>query len=99
MTPRLLFFFTQTQFCLNYYNRYLAKYRQWVRLLNLTKRVPEELTLARKYSVDTVPTLILVERDGVTPIATWRSGKPPNMNYINVEIGMSNAFPERPKQD
>lgn len=95
---RLLFFCRKNTMCERFYLAYVAKFKKWTKVIDLTIPDQEKLDFAKVYKVTTVPSLILLHQDGTTPMISWRGGQPPNLNYINVEIGMVNAYgPQGPE--
>ncbi len=89
--PRLLFFFRQNAYCDNYHAKYLAKLKNWVFYFNMDVPSDKDIEAAENYQVTSVPTLILLNKDGYEDLR-WVGGMGPDTNLLSIEMGMEQAW-------
>jgi hypothetical protein len=92
MAPtRLLFFYKDNDFCVNYYNMHVRKFREYSYLFDLTSGDPEAIKNAKMFGVQAVPCLVLLNMDGYE-MQKWQGGHPPDDAFLRVEIGIGNTW-------
>ena len=89
--PRLLLFFRQNAYCDNYFARYLTKFKEWIFYFNMDTPSDRDIEAAKTYNVVSVPTLILLNKDGYEDLR-WVGGIGPDSNLLSIEIGMEKAW-------
>lgn len=91
IAPRLLFFYRQNQYCDNYHARYLDKFKKWIFYFNMDAPTEKDTEAAKSYQIKSVPTLILLNKDGYEDLR-WIGGMGPDSHLISIEIGMERAW-------
>lgn len=89
--PRLLFFFRQNTYCNNYHAKYLTKFKDWIFYFNMDTPSNKDIEAAETYQVVSVPTLILLNKDGYEDLR-WVGGIGPDSSLLSIEIGMEQAW-------
>lgn len=89
--PRLLFFFRRNAYCDNYHSKYLHKFKDWIFYFDMDTPSDKDLEAAETYQVISVPTLILLNKDGYEDLR-WIGGMGPDSNLLSLEIGMEKAW-------
>jgi len=91
--PRLLFFFRRNQLCNSYHQRYLSKFQKLIFYFDMEVPSEKDLEAARTYKVDSVPTLILLDRNGYEDLR-WVGGLGPQPGLLSIEIGIAEVLPK-----
>jgi thioredoxin-related protein len=89
--PRLLFFFRRNQLCNNYHVRYLEKFKKWIFYFDMDVPSAVDTKAAQTYNVTSVPTLILLNKEGYEDLR-WVGGLGPDSHLLSIEIGMERAW-------
>jgi hypothetical protein len=89
MEKPILFFCIRNDFCKRYYYNYIHQIRDDVQLIDL--ELPENKVHRQSYSVDTVPTVIVLDGEG-KQMMRWSGGKPIDAKKIQVELAMRKYY-------
>jgi len=92
MGKPILFFFVDSDFCKRYYQGYIKKYVQNVRMIEMANATNEDKALAKLHNVVSVPTVVILDEYCTKAIMSWHGGRTPDMHKVGIELLMRKEF-------